>query len=307
MVRGRPTRSARSESARVTSVRHVFSTLNRYGIAAQHFSVYVADRDLYHAHDMVEMCFVLAGQAEHLLEDQSLPLATGSLAVVHFGQRHRYRTPHGPIEKVNVYLDPEIALPPAINPDLAGFVPAILPLGRALAHERNRLVHLTFDAIEPMRSILLGLCEETGRQSKACPVALRAWYALLLTTCARRARDLGRDPATRERWPSGLLEDLRCYLDAHPEQPHELGQLALRVRMTTTSLCRAFKRHTGRTLVEYVHQRRIERAMMLLGQGDHSVAEAALASGFQDISYFNRVFRRLSGCCPRDWLKRTGS
>jgi AraC-like DNA-binding protein len=295
------------QGARITSVRHLFRTLDLHGIAAQYFSIYLADRDLLHTHDMVEMCFVLSGEAEHVLDDESLPLRAGTLAIVHYGQRHRYRTEHGPIEKVNVYLDPEAALPPAINPDLAGFVPAIIPLGRSLVHERNRLVHLHFDEMEPLRSILLGLCTESGRQSSACPVALRAWYTLMLTTCARRARELGRSPTTHERWPSGLVEDLRCFLDAQPEQPHELGQLASRARMTPTSLCRAFKRHTGRTLVEYLHQRRVERAMVLLGQGQHSVAETALASGFQDISHFNRVFRRLSGCSPREWRRRTGT
>jgi AraC-like DNA-binding protein len=103
---------------------------------------------------------------------------------------------------------------------------------------------------------------------------------------------------------SGRIEELRLYLDAHSDEPHDLAALAAHARMTPTALCRAFKRHTGRTLVEYLHQRRIERAMLLLGRGATSVAEAALASGFQDLSHFNRVFRRLCGCSPRAWRKR---
>jgi AraC-like DNA-binding protein/quercetin dioxygenase-like cupin family protein len=304
MPRQRQSPSARQNAdAEARSVRKLFTTLDQYGIAAQYFTIYHADRDPWHTHDMVEMCFVLSGDAEHLIDDRVLPLPKGTFAIVHYGQRHRYRTPRGPIEKVNVYLDAEIALPPAVSPALSGFVPSIVPLGRGLAHERNRLVHLDFDEIEPLRSILLGLCTESGRQRRACPVALRAWYALMLTECARRAQALGSRSTTRARWPEGLLEQVRCDLDAHPEQPHELAKLAFRARMTPSSFCRAFKRHTGRTLVEYLHQRRVERAMMLLGRGDHNVAEAALASGFQDISHFNRVFRRMCGRSPRAWMK----
>ena len=288
------------------SVRHLFATLVRQGIAAQAFSTYDAARDLWHTHDMVEMCFVLAGEAEHLLDDHVLPLRPGTLAIVHYGQRHKYRTPRGPIVKVNVYLDAEVSLPPAIDPDLARFVPAIVPLARSLVHDRNRLVHLPFDELEPLRSILRGLCAESERQENASPAALRAWYALFLTACARRARDLGQMPAAREQWPSGLVEDMRLHIDRHPEEPHDLGVLAERARMTPSSFCRAFKRHTGRTLVEYLHQRRVECAMLLLGRGGHSIGEAALASGFQNISHFNRVFRRLAGRSPRDWLKGQG-
>jgi AraC-like DNA-binding protein/mannose-6-phosphate isomerase-like protein (cupin superfamily) len=293
----------RGEVSDVRSVRHLFRTLVRHGIAAQEFATYDAARDVWHTHDMVEMCFVLAGEAEHLLDDRVLPLRPGSLAIIHYGQRHKYRTLRGPIALVNVYLDAEAALPPAIDPDLGRFVPSIVPLARSFVHDQNRLLHLPFDELEALRPILLGLCSESGRQEEASPAALRSWYTLLLTACARRAGELGQRPAGREQWPGGLVEDVRLQLDGRPEEAHELGALAARARMTPSSFCRAFKRHTGRTLVEYLHHRRIERAMVLLGQGDHTVAQAALTSGFQDISHFNRVFRRLAGKPPRDWLK----
>jgi AraC-like DNA-binding protein len=61
---------------------------------------------------------------------------------------------------------------------------------------------------------------------------------------------------------------------------------------------RAFKHDLGTTFREFLIQRRINRALQLFGNPRASVTEVAFAAGFNDLSYFARVFRRFTGVSP---------
>jgi AraC-like DNA-binding protein len=61
---------------------------------------------------------------------------------------------------------------------------------------------------------------------------------------------------------------------------------------------RAFKQDLGTTFREFLIQRRVSRALQLFGNRKASVTEVAFAAGFNDLSYFARVFRRFVGVSP---------
>lgn len=281
------------------SVRDRFPTLERHGLAAQHFAGYTHRVRDEHGHDMVELLFVLAGRCTHLVGGEAHPLPAGTLAIVHYGMQHQIITDDGPVELMNVYLDPPSVPPPALPADLSPVLPRILPLHPALGHDRNRLVHLPFPAVEDLAPILHGLEHETRRSVQARPEAMAAWYLLLLLACTRRALELGHLPATGA--GTGAMERVRARLEAGWDRRHDLAGLADLAGMTPTALCRAFRRATGRSITEYLLHRRIERALLRLAGGREPVAQVALACGFGDLSHFNRVFRRLTGSTPRAW------
>jgi AraC-like DNA-binding protein len=61
---------------------------------------------------------------------------------------------------------------------------------------------------------------------------------------------------------------------------------------------------TGRTFVAWVHEVRIGHACRLLTTTERPVLDIAMAAGFENLSNFNRVFRRLRGCTPRAFRRR---
>jgi AraC-like DNA-binding protein len=81
---------------------------------------------------------------------------------------------------------------------------------------------------------------------------------------------------------------------------------------TSTSpnyLSEKFKEATGINYVKYVAQARFEKATTLLRQADLRVSEIAFACGFQSLSQFNRVFKKLAGKSPTEYrraMKRHG-
>ena len=94
--------------------------------------------------------------------------------------------------------------------------------------------------------------------------------------------------------------------DAKPEEKDEFEQMlqtmvARHIGMNRTSFCIFFKRTTGQTFVTYLNEHRIRLACQLLRQKKMSVSEICYAVGFNDVPYFNRVFKRCNGVTPRKY------
>ncbi|MFS0726670.1 helix-turn-helix transcriptional regulator [Paenibacillus sp. 1P07SE] len=71
-------------------------------------------------------------------------------------------------------------------------------------------------------------------------------------------------------------------------------------------LCQVFKKYAGITIVQYLHQLRIQRAKHLLLHSDKSVGDIAFEVGFQDAFYFSRIFKRLEGLSPLHFRTMNG-
>lgn len=88
------------------------------------------------------------------------------------------------------------------------------------------------------------------------------------------------------------------YMDNHYYDKITLEKLAEMVYLSPSYLSRIFKKETGYTINEYLIQVRIEKAKRLLHRKDLRVTDVADAVGFDDQSYFTKVFRRMVGTTP---------
>lgn len=77
-----------------------------------------------------------------------------------------------------------------------------------------------------------------------------------------------------------------------------LTELARAVNMSAFYFCKSFKKVTGMTFTDYLARVRIEKVKNALMDPNCRVSEAAYAAGFQSLSQFNRVFRRVAGESP---------
>ena len=77
-----------------------------------------------------------------------------------------------------------------------------------------------------------------------------------------------------------------------------LATVAKAVNTSTFYFCKLFKRTTGLTFTDYLARVRIEKAKTLLLDPNRRVSEVAYDVGFQSLTHFNRVFRKLVGQSP---------
>lgn len=107
-----------------------------------------------------------------------------------------------------------------------------------------------------------------------------------------------RDPLPRTHRIDRIKATLK-YIEEHYGEPITLQTLADIAGMNTGYFCRVFQAVTRSTPIDYLIDYRIEQAAMMLRTTELSVTEIAMSCGFNDHSYFTRIFKRIKKQTPR--------
>jgi AraC-like DNA-binding protein/ligand-binding sensor protein len=103
---------------------------------------------------------------------------------------------------------------------------------------------------------------------------------------------------------SPAVTKARIFIAEHQEEDISLNQVARAVNMSAFYFCKTFKKATGMTFTDYLARVRIEKVKNLLLNPHKRISEAAFEAGFQSLSQFNRVFRRIAGEAPTAYRDR---
>ena len=100
-----------------------------------------------------------------------------------------------------------------------------------------------------------------------------------------------------------VIAKAKRFIDEHHTEPLSLGRVAEAVHTSLFYFCKLFKRVTGTNFTEYVSRVRTEKAKNLLLNPNLRVSEIAYEVGFQSLTHFNRVFKKVAGESPTDYRK----
>ena len=104
-----------------------------------------------------------------------------------------------------------------------------------------------------------------------------------------------------------IITRARAYISEHYSEVLTLRSVAQAVHVSAFYFCKIFKHATGLTLTDYLARTRIESVKKMLLNPHLRISEAAYAAGFQSLSQFNRVFRRIEGEAPTLYRDRLHS
>jgi AraC-like DNA-binding protein len=91
------------------------------------------------------------------------------------------------------------------------------------------------------------------------------------------------------------------FIKQHQTEDLSLGQVAKAVNTSTFYFCKMFKKITGLNFTDYLSRIRIENAKNLLLNPNLRISEIAYEVGFQSLTHFNRVFKRIVGQSPTEY------
>ncbi|HWD93561.1 MAG TPA: AraC family transcriptional regulator [Verrucomicrobiae bacterium] len=91
------------------------------------------------------------------------------------------------------------------------------------------------------------------------------------------------------------------YIHQHLTEEMSLGQVAKAVNTSTFYFCKLFKKVTGINFTDYLSRLRIEKSKNLLLNPNLRVSEIAFDAGFQSLTHFNRVFKKILGQSPTEY------
>jgi AraC-like DNA-binding protein len=98
-----------------------------------------------------------------------------------------------------------------------------------------------------------------------------------------------------------LITRAREFIQQHHAEDLSLGQVAKAVNTSTFYFCKLFKKHTGVHFTDYLSRTRVEKAKNLLLNPNLRISEIAYEVGFQSLTHFNRVFKKILGQSPTEY------
>jgi len=101
-----------------------------------------------------------------------------------------------------------------------------------------------------------------------------------------------------------MISRAKEYIREHYQEELSLGRVAKAVHASSFYFCKMFKKATGLNFTEYVSRIRIEKAKNLLLNPNLRVSEIAFEVGFQSLTHFNRVFKKVLGRSPTEYRDR---
>jgi AraC-like DNA-binding protein/ligand-binding sensor protein len=101
-----------------------------------------------------------------------------------------------------------------------------------------------------------------------------------------------------------MIARARGYITDHQAEELSLKEVARAVNTSAFYFCKMFKQATGLTFTDYLARVRVEKVKNLLLNPHKRVSEAAFEAGFQSLSQFNRVFKKIEGTSPSDYREK---
>ncbi len=255
-----------------------------------------------HTHDYVEVVYMCNGKTNHLVNGHSLVLNQGELLFLH----------QNAIHEVCEASEEDIAVNFIVLPDF--FFGVLTELGDEETPLRRFLVdclcghnvgpgylHFEVSKVKQIQNLVENLIFTLlgdGQYRRRLSQMTMALLFLQLLGHAEKLRNDNQEDASifnvlhyvETNYISGTLEELAELL--HYSEPW---------------LSREIKRKTGKTFTQLIQEKRLAQAAFLLKHTDRNVAEISVAVGYENISYFHRLFAEVYGRTPRCYrmLERT--
>ena len=101
--------------------------------------------------------------------------------------------------------------------------------------------------------------------------------------------------------PEDLIQKVKRYVEENYTDNISLSSIAEKFVVTPSYLSRSFKKTEGVNLISYITEKKIQKAKEYIEKGELKLSEIAFLAGYDDYTYFNKVFKRYTGYSPKDY------
>jgi len=102
---------------------------------------------------------------------------------------------------------------------------------------------------------------------------------------------------------SQIIDKAREYIINHVDEKITLTDVASFAAVSPGYLSKSFKKVMGRSMIDYINALKVERAKEIMNRGSVRINEIALSLGYENVYYFSKVFRKITGVSPTDYMK----
>ena len=247
-----------------------------------------------HCHDYVEVVYMCSGTTTHIVNGKTIRLQQGELLFLSQSARQEILRAEENDIAVNF-----VVLPEFFQEALSIIGEEATPLRRflldCLFEQNSGPGYLLFQVSDNISiqnlvdNLIFSLLYDTPNRRKVSQMTMTLLFLQLLGHTDKLVWDSQEE----------ILQVLR-YVDEHYVDG-SLHEAAALLHSDVSSLSREIRRKSGKTYTELVQEKRLNQAAFLLRTTDRKVEDIALAVGYENISYFHRIFRKEYGVSPRQF------
>jgi AraC-type DNA-binding domain-containing proteins len=242
-----------------------------------------------HAHEHFQICYIQQGVCLHYVDNEAYLMTKGDLLAIPPFVPHR----------LDFYKEEKVKL---VQVD---FMPEVLDSEEMLAEPPFfPKMRLSGDNQALAEQLIASMNMEHSRKEPGYRHLIRADLIRLLVTAFRQNDSTKRAGASEEESRPLFYETVR-YMEIHYTDSLKLEDLAQRAAMSPSYFSYMFKVLIGQPYTQYLNELRIRKALDLLQTTEQSAIEISFAAGFNNISHFNRMFRKSVGISPLAYRKQS--
>lgn len=246
-----------------------------------------------HWHEELEIVRVIHGELLLFLNNEQRLLRDGDIAFISSGMLHRAEPTHATYECL-------VFSPTFLKKYSFGRLSELLtPLISG-----DAVITLCERETEEVRAVTDKLLSSVQAQSEFIELRISANVSELIYVLYRDGR-INTDPrSSLHKQGARLTIKLVDWIEEHYSERITLDELGAICGLSPKYLCSFFKKMTGLTPMDYVNRLRIEKACISISNGHTSITDAAFDSGFNELSYFSKLFKKYVGCTPSEYKSR---
>ncbi len=250
-----------------------------------------------HTHDFVEIVYMCSGSTTHIINGNKIELKEGNLLFLCQGARQEIMPAGEGDIAVNFVVRPEF-----FDSTLDTIGVEDTPLRRfvvdCLRNSQGNNGYLCFDVADilPVQNILeiliWTILFDTHNKRNITRNTVGLLFLQLINHTDRLVADYG----------DGFVVKVLEYIESNYKSG-TLTELANILHFSVSSLSREIKLHTGKTYTELVQDKRLSQACFLLESTNIRIDDIAESTGYENISFFYRIFKERYGVSPRKYRK----
>lgn len=249
----------------------------------------------HHWHSELEFIYLSIGEATFTIDDEDILVKTGECIFVNSGQIHSGISKASTCTYFSVVFNTDFLSTPF---DACHNFFDKIKTNKFKIHKHFKPENpLDEKIIFELKDIIKELSDrkvayELNVKSKLLSIFTMIFRNKLYVAAANNSKDL----TTLKKY--NTLKQILGYIYENYNKKIKLTDIGEALNLTPQYLCKFFKEMTSTSIVDYINHYRIETASSLLKISTLSITDIALECGFDNISYFNRVFKKELNCTP---------
>jgi len=256
-----------------------------------------------HKHDFIEIEYIWCGSGFQIINDKSVYVNRGDLLFFNFDDSHSI-IPEEELGIINCLINPQFIANELVNSENALDILTLASYKEfqgAIYKTLPKIKFLGRELIE-VEAIMEFMLSEFREKPAGYITVLNGYINVLLTKIFRVFRNS--DTMGIRSDINKIAPEILKYIEENYDKKISLKQLSANSFYTPTYFSTIFKECFGKSLTEYITEKRINKAMKLLKDTDYSIELVAQLTGYNDKKQFYKTFKSYTGTTPSIYRKK---